>query len=185
MSTPNKALTSFVKACLSLQGKVKKDSINPHFKSGYVSLEAVLEYVLPACHENDIVPLQEIVSCENGVAVKTTICHSSGDLYELAQCPIPVEKQNAQGVISASTYGRRVSLMAIFGLAPSDDDGNKATEAKPELDAESFAVLDAAANNGVEAFREMWKKIDVSKRKLVTAKQQADFKKRATDFDSA
>tara|TARA_R110000822_G_scaffold74909_4_gene179946 strand:+ start:3114 stop:3671 length:558 start_codon:yes stop_codon:yes gene_type:complete len=185
MSTPNKALTSFVKACLSLQGKVKKDSINPHFKSGYVSLEAVLEHVLPACHENDIVPLQEIVSCENGVAVKTTICHSNGDMFPLAQCPIPVEKQNAQGVISASTYGRRVSLMAIFGLAPSDDDGNAATVAKPELDTESLGLLTAAANKGVEAFREQWKAMDASKRKLVTAKQQAEFKKIATDFDSA
>ena len=127
----SEAIKAYVQTCLKLSGKVKKDAENPHFKSGYVTLESVLATILPVCHENKIVPLQEIIKADPGIAVKTTIYHESGDKLELDPMPIPVDKNHAQGVVSASTYGRRVSLMAIFGLAPSDDDGNAATAAKP------------------------------------------------------
>ena len=39
-------------------------------------------------------------------------------------------KQDAQGYGSALTYARRYSLMAACGIAPEDDDGNKAVESK-------------------------------------------------------
>jgi len=133
MENANQAVAGYVKACLALSGKAKKDSVNPHFKSGFVSLESVLATILPSCHENDIVPLQEIIKSENGISVRTTIYHASGDRLVLEPIPVPVDKNNAQGVVSASTYGRRVSLMAIFGLAPSDDDGNAATDADPAI----------------------------------------------------
>ena len=126
----NNAVVAYTKACAALTGKVKKDSANPHFKSKFASLESVLDTILPACHAADIYPLQEIIATDTGIAVKTTLIHDSGDVLELIPCPIPVEKNTAQGAISASTYGRRVSLMAIFQLAPSDDDGN-AAEATP------------------------------------------------------
>jgi len=131
MNDKNKAIEGFVATCLALTGKVKKDGINPHFQNKYASLESVLETVLPACHDNKIVPLQEIISSDNGIEVRTTIYHESGDCMSLAGMPVPVDKNTAQGVVSASTYGRRVSLMAIFGLAPSDDDGNAAESAPP------------------------------------------------------
>lgn len=131
MNEKNKAIESYVKTCLDLTGKVKKDGNNPHFKSGYATLESVLDTILPSCHKNDLVPMQEIIACDAGIAVKTTLYHLSGESLTLEPMPIPVDKNNAHGVVSASTYGRRVSLMAIFGLAPSDDDGNAAESAPP------------------------------------------------------
>jgi len=176
MNEKNKAVEAYVTTCLSLSGKVKKDGTNPHFKSGYATLESVLDTILPFCHENDLVPMQEIIGCDNGIAVQTTLYHSSGDFLKLEAMPIPVDKQNAHGVVSASTYGRRVSLMAHFGLAPSDDDGNSAVAAPPKPDEEAVEVLTDAANQGLEAFRSAWKGLAASKRKTITPELQAGFK---------
>ena len=79
----NKAVLAYVKTCLTLDGKVIKDSTNPHFKSGYASLDAVLSIILPACHANNLTPLQEIIETPTGIAIKTTLIHVSGDVFEL------------------------------------------------------------------------------------------------------
>ena len=173
----NRAILAYVKTCLKLDGKVLKDSTNPHFKSGYASLEAVLSVILPACHANKLIPLQEIVSTETGIAIKTTLIHDSGDVFKISPCPIPVDKNTAQGVVSASTYGRRVSLMAIFGLAPSDDDGNSATSSPPKPDAKAVEILTEAANTGLEEYRAAWKSLSKPVRATIPAELQESFKK--------
>ncbi len=180
----NKASEAYVKTCLELSGKVKMDGVNPHFKSSYATLEAVLDTILPPCHKNNLVPLQEIVKAEVGISVKTTLYHLSGDVLELQPCPIPVDKNNAHGVGSASTYGRRYSLMAIFGLAPSDDDGNDAVKATPKPDQESVDLLTKSAGEGLEQFRDAWKSLSVEKRGTITPELQAGFKK-MTDQQNA
>ena len=173
----NRAILAYVKTCLTLDGKVLKDSTNPHFKSGYASLEAVLSVILPACHAHKLIPLQEIVSTDTGIAIKTTLIHDSGDVFKISPCPIPVDKNTAQGVVSASTYGRRVSLMAIFGLAPSDDDGNSATSSPPKPDAKAVEILTEAANTGLEEYREVWKSLSKPVRATIPAELQESFKK--------
>ena len=172
----NQAVLAYVKTCLKLDGKVVKDSTNPHFKSGYASLEAVLSVVLPACHANKLIPLQEIVSTETGIAIKTTLIHDSGDVFKISPCPIPVDKNTAQGVVSASTYGRRVSLMAIFGLAPSDDDGNSATSSPPKADPKIIELLTEAANGGYDSYLAAWKSLNKSQKKSINPEIQATFK---------
>ena len=173
----NKAISAYVSACLDLTGKVKKDGTNPHFKSGYATLESVLETILPSCKEHKIVPLQEIIKAETGIAVKTTIYHEGGDSLSLEPMPIPVDKNSAHGVVSASTYGRRVSLMAIFGLAPSDDDGNAAVEASSKRINEMVEKIKAAGDQGdwaeiallsrTEEWIEAWGKLDSHKKGMI------------------
>ena len=172
----NLAILAYVKTCLTLDGKVVKDSTNPHFKSGYASLEAVLSVVLPACHANKLIPLQEIVSTDTGIAIKTTLIHVSGDIFKLLPCPIPVDKNTAQGVVSASTYGRRVSLMAIFGLAPSDDDGNSATSSPPKADPKIIELLTEAANGGYDSYLAAWKSLNKGQKKSINPEIQSTFK---------
>jgi hypothetical protein len=41
---------------------------------------------------------------------------------------MPLAKPDAHGVGSAITYARRYALAAMVGIAPEDDDGNKAIE---------------------------------------------------------
>tara|TARA_R110000851_G_scaffold94970_1_gene206310 strand:+ start:253 stop:897 length:645 start_codon:yes stop_codon:yes gene_type:complete len=174
----NQAVLAYVKTCLTLDGKVIKDSTNPHFKSGYASLDAVLSIILPACHANNLTPLQEIIETPTGIAIKTTLIHVSGDVFELLPCPIPVDKNTAQGVISASTYGRRVSLLAIFCQAPaeSDDDGNAATSSPPKADPKIIELLTEAANSGYDSYLAAWKSLNKGQKKSINPEIQATFK---------
>lgn len=103
----------------------RKDSTNPHFRSGYASMAAVTE----ACRifaEHGIGYSQHI---ENGdgdsICCTTFLMHKSGQWMRSTLCMVP-GKMDAQGVGSLTTYQRRYCLMAAFGIAPADDDGNAA-----------------------------------------------------------
>lgn len=61
----------------------------------------------------------------NGVEIETTLLHTSGE-FMCDVLWVPCGKNDAQGLGSAITYGRRYALMAVAGVAPVDDDGNAA-----------------------------------------------------------
>jgi hypothetical protein len=63
--------------------------------------------------------------------VITRLMHSSGEWLE-QEYFIPLGKMDAQAAGSAITYARRYALQAIAGIPAEDDDGNAATQAKPE-----------------------------------------------------
>ena len=100
-----------------------KDATNPHFKSKYADLPAVIDAVKPALNNQGIVFLQSCSpSDDNKLHLTTRLIHSSGEWIEdTAVCPLP--KQDPQGYGSAITYLRRYSLAALAGLYQSDDDG--------------------------------------------------------------
>lgn len=122
-------------------GKVRKDETNPHFKSQYASLDAVIEAIQGALTEQGLAVLQDVTGAENGLEVVTTLLHESGEFIQLEPLPIPTVKNDAQGFGSAMTYGRRYQLMAFFKLAPADDDGQAATEAKQDERKELNAAI--------------------------------------------
>ena len=69
-----------------------------------------------------------------------------------ATMTLPVSKNDAQGVGSATTYLRRYALAAFVGIAPDDDDGNLAVQAStapmkaafPEGPCKNKTALDTA-----------------------------------------
>ena len=100
-----------------------KDAANPHYKSKYADLPAVIDAVKPALNSQGIVFLQSCSPSEDGkLHLTTRLLHSSGEWIEdTAVCPLP--KQDPQGYGSAVTYLRRYSLAALAGLYQADDDG--------------------------------------------------------------
>jgi hypothetical protein len=112
-------------------GPALKTSSNPHFKSRYADLAAVVEAVIDGLNSNGIAMVQRTALCETGVIVETTFIHESGETMSAGQLHVPASKHDAQGYGSALTYARRYSLMAACGVAPEDDDGNAATAARP------------------------------------------------------
>jgi hypothetical protein len=55
------------------------------------------------------------------------VLHSSGE-FIAGCCTIPLDRDNAQGYGSATTYARRYGVQAIVGMvAEEDDDGNGAS----------------------------------------------------------
>jgi hypothetical protein len=105
---------------------IQTDSVNPHFRSRYVSLHALLEAVLPVLNRHGLV----LVQMPTGDGLRTTIIHADSGEYIEATMQLSVEKPTPQAQASAITYARRYSLMAALGLvADEDDDGNQATAA--------------------------------------------------------
>jgi hypothetical protein len=109
-------------------GPALKTSTNPHFRSRYADLSACVEAVIDSLNNNGIGLIQTTHECETGVTVETLLVHESGQTITSGRLHVPASKQDAQGYGSALTYARRYSLMAICGIAPEDDDGNRASK---------------------------------------------------------
>lgn len=132
MTTPRKALWQ---AMLSVQGKVakvRKDSKNPHFKNTYASLEAVWDTLRQHLQAAGLVVSQMPGQVRDGhITVQTVVAHAESGETLSSAIQVPIAKPDAQGVGSAITYACRYSLMAVFGLPPTDDDGEAARHDNP------------------------------------------------------
>ena len=127
-------LNELAAALSKAQGQIegaKKDSANPFFKSKYADLASVWEACRKPLTDNGLSIIQCPEESENGIAIETTLLHSSGQ-WKSSRYSMPVSKVDAQAVGSAITYGRRYALAAMVGVAPEDDDGNAAAKGKPE-----------------------------------------------------
>lgn len=120
--------TAFIKAKRAF-GPALKDKTNPAFRSKYADLGACIDAVEDALLANGIAFIQETFEDSTGVTVETVFLHESGEERRCGRLHVPAAKQDPQGYGSALTYARRYSLMAACGIAPEDDDGNRATNA--------------------------------------------------------
>jgi len=127
MSTP--ALFSALIKAQSEFPALVKDAANPHFKSRYVSLEKAIDTIMPILNRNGLTVIQTFVNCDGIPGMRTILAHVDGGMIE-GTMPMPPVKGGAQENGSNATYARRYGLLAIVGIAPSDedDDGNSATE---------------------------------------------------------
>ena len=101
---------------------IPKDKVNPHFKSKYSTLDAILAAVEPALHANGLCIVQRI----DGILLSTELWHESGEKIE-SQYPLP-EVSDPQKFGSAITYARRYAVTALLSVtADEDEDGNAAS----------------------------------------------------------
>jgi hypothetical protein len=106
-----------------------KSANNPHFKSKYADLTAVIEAIKPALIAHDLFFTQRPQPSEGGVSIETVIGHANGEELSLGTLFVPANKNDAQGFGSALTYARRYALVTAFGVPVEDDDGNAASKA--------------------------------------------------------
>jgi hypothetical protein len=111
---------------------VGKDGTNPHFRSRYATLGAVLDVVRPALAKQGIAIVQMPINGERDttIGVITRLAHASGQWIESALYVVPA-KFDAQGAGSVISYLRRYSLMAMAGVWQDDDDGESSV-GRPE-----------------------------------------------------
>lgn len=128
----SESIVELTKALSEFQGNVKqpeKDSVNPHFKSKYTSLDGIVKAIHESAPKYGLSFVQMPMNDESGIGIVTTIFHQSGQYIQFEPFFLPLEKKTAQGVGSCITYGKRYSLSAAFGIVSDlDDDGNEATE---------------------------------------------------------
>lgn len=117
--------------------ELQKNAINPHFRSKYISLDSLMEQVLPVLNRHGLVLLQWPTALDRRTtkdgeiqlgtepALRTKLLHAeSGEAFEDVM-PLILGKNDPQGQGSAITYARRYALMSILGLvADQDDDAN-------------------------------------------------------------
>jgi hypothetical protein len=146
-------LFAAIHAAQGVMTGVAKDSVNPHFKNRYASLENVIEAAKPALQANGLAFTQAPGALvDNAIEVTTMLMHVSGEWLR-STLHVPLVKRDPQGVGSAITYGTRYALMATLGLPPVDDDAETATDRAPrrEPSVERPAPRQEAPNAAVQA----------------------------------
>lgn len=103
-----------------------KDATNPHFKSRYADLAAIVDAIRVPLSKNGLSYSQLCDFNETGaLIVETVLMHSSGEWIS-GKLFMPVPQQTPQGIGSALTYAKRYSLAAIIGIAADEDDDGEA-----------------------------------------------------------
>ena len=128
MITTSEQIASIAGALSLAQAEIEnaaKDGSNPHFRSKYASMEAVVYACKATLPKHGLSYVQFPGMQGDYVTVTTRLMHKSGEWME-GTLPMPVGKRDAHGVGSAISYARRYSLMAVIGIAAEDDDGNGA-----------------------------------------------------------
>lgn len=123
-----------ISAIFAMQGEVLesyKNSVNPHFKSRYSDLVAVMEALREPMQKNGLCVVQTTFMENDRFFLKTKIFHISGQWIS-SDYPLKPLKDDPQSMGSAITYARRYSLAAMTGLVQVDDDGNEASKTKKE-----------------------------------------------------
>jgi hypothetical protein len=116
----------------------------------YATLEEVLGQVKPVLAEHNLALVQESISDDNGVGVRTLIYNEVGESIDFGGVTLPLDRRSAQAAGSCLTYARRYALKGIFGLAEVDDDGAEAeppaktSDAKPQAQPQGWAAVVAA-----------------------------------------
>lgn len=109
------------KAQAEIKG-AEKDGTNPHYKSDYSTLEAVIKACRDALAKQGLSVSQILDHNERGAALITRLIHTSGQWIQ-GSCPLILgQRQDMQALGSAITYARRYSLAAIVGVVAEEDD---------------------------------------------------------------
>ena len=109
-------------------GKLGFDATNPNFKSNYITLNKVLDVVIPLLKERGVLLSQPLSLVQGAPALITsfTDVESGEKIYEIV--PLVLEKHTPQGLGSAITYFRRYSILSALGLVGDEDDDAEAAE---------------------------------------------------------
>jgi hypothetical protein len=145
------------------------DSDNPFFKSKYVDLAGAWDACREALWGAGLTVVQfPRVDAVGGLVLVTRLEHTSGEFREGAYPLLPTKSNDPQSLGAAMTYARRYCLMAITGLAPEDDDGNKASGKTAPATATKPATAQPAAE------KTWMKRLQAAVQKLELGKADAD-----------
>jgi hypothetical protein len=151
-------ITSLAAALCAFQAdvkNVKKDAVNPFFKSKYASLDSIWDEVRPLL-KNHKLALTQFPSGDGELT--SILLHESGEFIEVS-AKMSIKEHTPQGQGSAITYMRRYAMSSILGIVTEeDDDGNEASKpaikvAAPKAPTATVggARANAPANEGLTA----------------------------------
>jgi hypothetical protein len=117
------------------------DKTNPHFKSRFSSLTAIMNHTKKILSDNGLAVTHSI----KDMILYTRLVHISGEYLE-SEIPLTLSKHDMQGLGSAVTYAKRYGVSAILNLVTDeDDDANAAVTTPPAT--KPIAEADSAPKN--------------------------------------
>lgn len=142
---------------LDIQKKMKaviipKNGFNPHFKSKYVTYDDAVPVIVTPLNEAGCILLHPTVVIDGKEYIETRIVHAESGQWIRTLVPLKQKDQgNPQQTGSAITYAKRYGLLniiAISGVAESDDDGNLASSppATNKSNGKASAAIDGKKN---------------------------------------
>ena len=141
-------------------GKLVRDAKNPHFKSDYASLNAVIETAKLELFKAGIAVFEASVIREGQTVQQLVLVHSeSGESWESEFPLVCKDPSNPQQLGSAQTYARRYLWTAASGLAPQDDDGNSAAKGEHGLPTQ-VGTEPSATPPQIKLINGLFKKLD-------------------------
>lgn len=114
-------------------GPLVKGSVNPAFKSKYADLADLTAAVREPLTRNGLSFYHSMVLGDRDL-MRTSLVHGESDTRIDCDVPLIVDRNNMQGMKSATTYAKRIGLESVTGIAPEDDDGNAAAKAAPVVE---------------------------------------------------
>lgn len=133
-------------------GVALKDSSNPFYKSKYADLNSIWNACQKPLTENGLAFTSSVSSEGQSHTLIATLMHSSGE-WVRTFIPLILTKQDMQGLMAATTYGRRCALSALCNVSTEDDDGE--TNRMPEKKDQSILIdnlifeIDGDIGNGM------------------------------------
>lgn len=165
-------ITELAKSLSKFQGEVNNPAntaSNPFYKSKYAPLNEVLNTVRPILSKYGLSVIQSAKTEGSDAIITTMLLHESGEWIEFESLSLKSSKNDAQGIGSAITYGRRYALSTALGISSEDDDDgnaaidgkntktNKATKTAPRKNIElekAIAEIDKLAKEKAKANRD-------------------------------
>jgi len=129
-------------------GPLVKGSVNPAFKSKYADLADLTAAVREPLTRNGLSFYHSMVLGDRDL-MRTSLVHGESDTRIDCDVPLIVDRNNMQGMKSATTYAKRIGLESVTGIAPEDDDGNAAAKSPPVID--ERAAFDAEVSQTIRA----------------------------------
>lgn len=134
------AIEAMFAAALADMENPVKDSQNPHFKSSYASLSAVLGVVKPCLQKHGLTLSQRVSMVGDNWALITSVMDNEGHRFDVDCRPFSFQGTPQQNG-SEETYLRRYALMCCMGLSAEDDDANDATKGAEDKHEKMIANL--------------------------------------------
>lgn len=191
------SMAKLAKSLAAFQNEIKdpaRDGENPHFRSKYVPIDALLACVRPMAAKHGLSIVQSTGGNGQDISVTTMILHDSGEWLLTDALAIRPVKADPQGCMSAITYARRYSLSAALGVAwDDDDDGNAAsTPPTPKKTKPALKKADYLRSVAEEAKKQhlsaddikgiMNARYDKDSSAALTDEEAADFAKNFVDY---
>lgn len=121
------ALTNALAKAFSEIENPLKEALNPHFRSKYADLAAVLDVIRSAYSKYGLSLVQFPGGTPEAPSVETVVFHSGGAFLRGPTVTCKPSKTDPQGVGAAITYLRRYGAAAVAGIFQEDDDGETAS----------------------------------------------------------